>query len=139
MPCKNNLRQVALEKTITATCWSTKIPINLMHTICPGLGPQNIKALCAWTPCHTCHSQLEPHQALLSQGLPYLEACPSSSHTQCTRDFFCDKNHSYLIFEDLNTVRYSVFLCVHTRTHKDLYINRCTQSPINWMIIMALV
>lgn len=116
MPCKNNLRQIALEKTITATGWSTKIPINLKanaHYL-PRAGSTG-------APCHIC-----PHTAETTAGSclrPWTtspEACLLPSHIQGTRDSFCDKYHSYFW-----GLKYSQILCVcvNAQTHEELHIN----------------
>lgn len=102
---------------MTATGWSTKIPINLKanaHYL-PRVGSTR-------APCHTC-----PHTAGTTAGsclkpwttLP--EACLSPSHIKGTRDSFCAKYQSYLIFENLNTVRYSVSVCKCTNTWRAAY------------------
>lgn len=126
MLCKNNLRQVALEKTITVTGWNTKIPINLKanaHYL-PRTGSPKHQASCTWAPCHTCpHTAgTTPGSCLKSQTTLPGSVSLSLSHTVHKRWFFCHKNHSYFIFEDLNTVRYSISSCVYAQTHTKSYI-----------------
>lgn len=141
MPCKNNLKQVGLENIITATGWSTKIPINLKanaHYL-PRTGSPKHQASCTWAPCHTCpHTAGTTPRSFLKPQTTSPGSMPLFlSHTVHKRCFFVIK-FSYFIFEDLKSDTLCLCGCAHTGTHKKLSINSCTQHAINWKI-MALV
>lgn len=59
--------------------------------------------------------------------------CLSPSHKEFVRDFLGNKIHCYLIFEDLNTARYSV--CVHMHKHKHTYTKSYIQAALHSILL----